>query len=339
MRRQAEVDDDNPVPGTIESTVNSELARLRRAEGISVEKVRELAPVLQRLPAVDDELLRSPRSDRHSAAYSVVKCGVVVGVANPTLRRILIRTLNLDGLGRRTLAKRSDDLALELHIGGTQYFKARVSEAYAELASYLVATEASPCRESGPLGRFDFVQEAIKQAAATSGDITLTIPKQAILEQLFSFFEDAHFGHEGNEIGQAILSELPEVMRYLKPDIPAEEAVESIVDAVFNRLEFELSSSVGADGLKMEIFRQQMRRRSSVRRVDRNPYRRDEALLFVLRTRSIGNNEEDHPSIIHTYWQVKHLRVVLAAALLAEIEDHNDWGIYFGDPLAVVLSH
>jgi hypothetical protein len=138
-----ELDRQAPVPASAD--VLRELVVLRQRDGISMHKLRERCPLLLGLPVTSHELARRQldETDRHVAAYEMLKCAVTALIPRSDLSRIAAQTLNVMG-GNSNLDQRRNRLQAELYLTDKAYRRLEV-EAFTHLAGVLVAADRSPC--------------------------------------------------------------------------------------------------------------------------------------------------------------------------------------------------
>lgn len=138
-----------------------ELEALRAREGISPTKIREVAPLIQQLPIVDDhrQLKQYVEADRHLAAYGAIGCVLDHAIPDVIQQTILVLTMRYDynlltvqpedgwdGVRRASsISSRHDLVQGILQYSRSRYFEL-VRLAYDELANQLLLRDVSPCR-------------------------------------------------------------------------------------------------------------------------------------------------------------------------------------------------
>lgn len=132
--------------------VLAELVALRKYRGISILKVKNKAPNIQMLQAVDMYLQSKglDESHRHIATYDVLSCTINQKVLRSDLHRILKVTLNFEGIGRNKLTDRQEDLKIELRTKSSRAYAELESEAFQQLTGQLILLTESPCSEESP---------------------------------------------------------------------------------------------------------------------------------------------------------------------------------------------
>lgn len=138
-----------------------ELEELRTREGISPTKIREVAPLIQQLPIVDDhrQLKQYVEADRHLAAYGAIGCVLDHAIPDVQWQTILVLTMRYDynllavqpkdgwdGVRRASsITNRHNLMQGILQYSRSRYFEL-VRLAYDELANQLLLRDISPCR-------------------------------------------------------------------------------------------------------------------------------------------------------------------------------------------------
>jgi hypothetical protein len=137
-----------PVEQITSDSVLKELKELRQHKGMTIYKVQQRAPCMQRLVATLDEADRRKLApeDHHVAAYYTIQCAVDHAIGRPDLAHILRRTLNF-AQEDNFLDKRRSSLMAEFFIQPKSYSRLEV-EAYVQLAGVLIAADRSPCRDA-----------------------------------------------------------------------------------------------------------------------------------------------------------------------------------------------
>lgn len=174
-----------------------ELVSLRQYSGVSILRILELAPELQRLPATHFELRRRglQPGDEPVAAYYTLKCAVDFWVPRPDLHRVLIRSLNFSQ-EESSLTKRREDLQAEFCWSKKAYERLE-AEAYLQLAGRLVSAILSPCDDEKVL------DEPI------SFDFRLTVDRADQLQFLLTLLSGERRPSVVDAVSQRVLAMLP----------------------------------------------------------------------------------------------------------------------------------
>jgi hypothetical protein len=180
-----------PTERGLADLVYQELVALRFGVGLTAARVKKKAPRTQQLNCVVKHLTLHPQQSSESAAENVIKCAVGNYPLNPTFRRILVHTLNIDQGGDEQLQVRRAELMEDLGVLNESNYKTTETKAYQELVSVLISLDESPCREFGMLP----VQELLKMAAdevrvRSDETITIEIPVGPIVEVLLRWMVD-----------------------------------------------------------------------------------------------------------------------------------------------------
>lgn len=174
---------------------------------------------------------RNRQADRLTAAYEVLKCAVLDGILNLTLRRILVMTLNVDGIiPDSDLERRRSLLQTEMSISTRNNYLVHEDEAYLEFATLLLSLEKSPCQERGPVTADRMIQMALDEARRREKPITIEIPLAPLLEQLLAWYVQSFpQTREFPAIAESILGLLPGVQPFVS-ELPPTQALQVIVE-------------------------------------------------------------------------------------------------------------
>ena len=149
------------------------------------------------------------------ATYFVIRCAVLQTISQPTLRHILINTMNIEGNGAIDLRTRRLNLMREGTLSPNSYL-ARETEAYEELQAILVALDSTPCQ--GELVAFgnrkQIIEMAQKELEALDDHIQVEIPLAPLIAKLLEWFVSLppyeNYGPAG-----ALLEVLPGLTPYM----------------------------------------------------------------------------------------------------------------------------
>ena len=174
-----------------------ELKELRQYRGITMFRVRERAPQVQRLAATRDEAGRRQLApeDHYIAGYYAIRCAVEHAIRRPDMAHILRRTMNFAEEGN-FLDDRRASLIAEFDSRAKLYVRLE-TEAYVQLAGVLVAAERSPCRDEG------------KMPDSLSLDIKLTLERQDDVRWLLTLLTVDKRHAVQDAISSLILDRLP----------------------------------------------------------------------------------------------------------------------------------
>lgn len=125
------------------AALRMELGALRQREGLTVSRVRELAPSVLMLRAVADEQRSNPQVTLAAAAAEVLKCSARSLVYPYGL--IVSRTLRVDDGLQLTLGGRREDLKKEIGKFGQATYERWETRAYEEFVALLTTVQKSPC--------------------------------------------------------------------------------------------------------------------------------------------------------------------------------------------------
>ncbi len=193
----------------LESSISSELGALRQRGGLSHARVKREVRAIATLPAVDAELARRPGNSRSLAAYNVIRCSVLYAVALPDFKRILVRTLNIDGNGPPTLTERRHTVMAELGKENVNNYLRFEDDAYLELIATLLTLTGSPCDGAGRAVLRDVA--ALAERALTEHRqelINVSIPAGPIIEILLGWLTNSDSPAEARVLAQELVKQL-----------------------------------------------------------------------------------------------------------------------------------
>lgn len=176
-----------------------ELKELRQYRGITMLRVRERAPLIQKLAITLDEAARRQLAaeDSHVSAYYAIQCTVQHSIRRPDLAHILRQTLNFHEEGN-FLDDRRASLIAEFDSRPKLYARLE-DEAYTQLAGVMVAADRSPCRDGG------------KPPDSLSIDLKLTLERESDLKWLLTILTVDKRRSVQEAVANAVLGHLPDV--------------------------------------------------------------------------------------------------------------------------------
>lgn len=260
--------------------VRRELIELRSRAGMSMRKIRDISTAIVRLPMVDDELRRRPlaESDRHVAAYEVIRCAVRRLVPRTDLSYILRETLNINGEDSEGLERRRTAVRTALFLQEKPYSRLE-EEAYINLAGAMVVAAQSPCREGGGEAKLqvNFSVEASPEAVSYLLNLLSIEDRLAVRA----------------ELSRAVLDALPNARTFLLEarDMTKESpqgALATLGDAVLRNWTPTGKESVSAfmaESLSQLLFTDRAdparKRAVAVEEERRQPWKAEGSLLFI----------------------------------------------------------
>lgn len=180
--------------------ISKELTELRGHSGMTILRIKELAPRLQELPVTKDECRRLDLPAEYpTGAYRAVVCTIDNRIGRTDLKRVLRRTLNIDG-ENSNLEDRRRSLMAELYMGKRAYVRLE-DEAYVQLSGMLVSTRTSPCTDTERPADAPFIVDVVKRV--------MRFRSQTELARALVLLTVEPNRRDQEELAQAILRLLP----------------------------------------------------------------------------------------------------------------------------------
>jgi hypothetical protein len=303
--------------------IGDELVKLRRGEGISHARVKDLAPSIQKLRVVDSEMQRDAQLSRSVAAYNVIRCAARRSLVNHDFRRILVRTLNVDGLGRPSLTDRRHDLMTELRIKVMNNYIRIESEAYLELVALLLGATESPCRVDprlDPVPDLDDVRLSLSRRRGET--ISLEIPAEPLVEVLLQWLANNRDSPQAHRHVISLVELLPKLRPYAPGGrLPAARDERTFISDLVRRLaNGESSLFNGVDALVPEAAVELFTSRPGVPEQSVASSNRPSLVESVRRKRT-GQHDQVRPE----YFTVRANTIALLASVIDRFERTDTW--------------
>ncbi len=164
-------------------------------------------------------------SSRHVAAYNVIRCAATQGIGDKMYSRILIRTMNIDGLGPTALSQRRRTLYSLLNISEKSHntYDRYEQTAYEELVALLTSSTTSPCNTPTPLVAEELIESIRRVLHESDSNLgTVQIPVAAavktfapIIERLLQLILEESTRQHNQVEKEAVLVLLPRLREYL----------------------------------------------------------------------------------------------------------------------------
>lgn len=306
------------------SLVLRDLIQLRSRDGITMRKIKDLCPHLQRLTVVRLELVRLQldAGDLYIAAYETVRCAVRQIVPRTDHRQILAVTLNIDGDRAPDLAARRHRAAAEVNMYSEKGYARLEEEAYVQLAGALLAATRSPCEVDG-------------------SQVTLNIQVSLAPERLAEFLNQLTYEPRAfvrSQLDVALLRALPNATRACNEATSDEfaydtqqqsEALQSLLDGLLRQAWPPYEDDEPMPVFMAESMVQLLRLRGQVAINDNLRVATVENARYPDRLLELGGQE------MEDFFTLKQLSLLAFAALVIEVEEADSWRNYLPPPSGV----